>query len=98
MLQLYGVKPFGDQVSARFYQNNAGEAGRTYFQNFILLKTLPGTDQILQIKTTEGKTVRSTSFTNDVDFTIRHSDPAFEITAPVVFAGYAYINNREARS
>jgi hypothetical protein len=93
MLQLYGVKPFGDEARARFNQTDATDAGRTYFQNFILLKTLPGTEQIFQVITTEGKTVRSTSFTSDVDFSIRPSDPAFEITAPVVFAGYAYKNN-----
>jgi hypothetical protein len=93
MLQLYGVKPFGDPVSARFNANTTAEQGRTYFQNFVLLKTMPGDEQIMEVKSTEGKTVRITSFTRDVDFTIRPSDPAFEITAPVVFAGYAYKND-----
>jgi hypothetical protein len=93
MLQLYGVKPYGDKAGTRFNQNNAINEGRTYFQNFVLLKTLPGDEPILLVKSTEGKTLRSTSFTSDVDFTIRPSDPAFEITAPVVFAGYAYMNN-----
>lgn len=93
MLQLYGVKPFGDPERSRFNQDKDGEAGRTYFQNFVLLKTLPGDEQILQVKSTEGKTVRITGFTRDVDFTVRPSDPATEISAPVVFAGYGYKND-----
>ncbi len=37
ILQLYGVKPAGDPSDGD--KNEAGQ--RTYFQNFILLKTLP---------------------------------------------------------
>ena len=92
MLQLFGVKPYGDMVRTR-YNSGGGESVRTYFQNFVLLKTVPGEEQILQVRSTEGKTITAISFTRDVDFTIRPSDPAFEITAPVVFAGYAYRND-----
>ncbi len=91
MLQLFGVKPFGDlQLSER----NQVNKDRTYFQNFVLLKTLPGDEQIMQIRSTDGKTQKVTSLTKDVDFTIRATDPAFELTAPVVFAGYGYKNDQ----
>ncbi len=93
ILRLYGVKPFGDPLKKGVYQGNDKEQGKSYFQNFVLLKTLPGDEQIMQIKSTEGKTVRITKLTKDVDFTIRPSDPAVEINAPVVFAGYAYKND-----
>ena len=93
MLQLYGVKPFGDVNISGPGKNKSDESGRSYFQNFILLKTIPGDEQVMQVKSTEGKTIRTTSLTLDVDFSIRPSDPAFEITAPVVFAGYAYRND-----
>lgn len=93
MLQLYGVKPFGDMERSKFSMDRLGEASRTYFQNFVLLKTLPGDEQILKVKSTEGKTVRITCFTRNVDFIIRPLDPAFEISAPVVFAGYGYKND-----
>ena len=91
MLQLYGVKPFGDFVRTR---NNQDNRERTYFQNFILLKTVPGNDQVMQIRSIEGNTIKTTSLTLDVDFIIRPSDPSFELTAPVVFAGYAYKNDK----
>ena len=94
MLQLYGVKPFGDMERAIFNRERRIEGGRTYFQNFILLKTLPGDEQVLQVKTTDGKTVRITSFTHDVDFNLRPADPSVEISAPVVFAGYGYKNEK----
>jgi hypothetical protein len=91
MLQLYGVKPYGDIPKSRSGQVNQS---RTYFQNFVLLKTLPGEEQAMQIRSVEGKTVKATSLTKDVDFTIWATDPAFELTAPVVFAGYAYKNDQ----
>ena len=94
MLQLCGVKPFGDMERAVFNRERTAEGGRTYFQNFTLLKTLPGDEQVLQVRTTEGKTVRITSYTHNVDFYLRPSDPSFEISAPVVFAGYAYKNEK----
>lgn len=90
MLQLYGVKPGGD-----FFQTlRSGNLSvqRTYFQNFVLLKTSPGEKQILKVKSTNGKTVQTTNFSYNVDFSIRVSDPAIEIEAPVVFAGYGIIN------
>ncbi|HUX96455.1 MAG TPA: M20/M25/M40 family metallo-hydrolase [Bacteroidales bacterium] len=90
MLQLYGVKPYGDYIRTR---SNPGIQNRTYFQNFVLLKTMPGNEQVMQIRSFEGKTIKITSLTKDVDYTIRTADPAFELTAPVVFAGYAYKND-----
>ncbi len=89
MLQLYGVKPFGDYSRSN---SDKGTQNRTYFQNFILLKTVPGNDQVMQIRSVEGKTIKTTSLTKDVDFTVRPSEPSFELTAPVIFAGYAYKN------
>jgi hypothetical protein len=93
MLQLYGVKPFGDKEKTKAGKSASDEPGRTYFQNFILLKTLPGDEQVMQIRSAEGKSVITTFLTMNVDFTIRATDPAFEITAPVVFAGYAFRND-----
>ena len=45
MLQLYGVKPFGDKLSA---------SQRSYFQNFTLLKTTLTDEQMLQYKPFQG--------------------------------------------
>ena len=94
MLQLYGIKPFGDPLRSGGYEEGKKVPGRSYFQNFVLLKTLPGDEQLMQIKSTEDKAVRITTLTKDVDYTLRPTDPAFEINAPVVFAGYAYKDDK----
>jgi hypothetical protein len=94
MLQLYGVKPGGDISYTYSPAKNATGNERSYFQNFIVLRTIPGSEQIFKVVSTEDKTIKTINFTYNVDFTIRPSDPAFEIEAPVVFAGYGYINKK----
>jgi hypothetical protein len=90
MLMLYGVKPAGDPGRTLYTAGNTMKPERTYFQNFTLLKTQTGSEQILKVKTVDGKMTRSTDLTLNVDFTIRPSDPGFEIEAPVVFTGYGF--------
>ncbi len=93
MLQLYGVKPGGDYLYSPGLQKMDETKERTYFQNFVLLKTLPGDEQILKIKSVNGNLVKSADLTWNVDFIYVPADPGFEIEAPVVFAGYGYIND-----
>ena len=93
MLRLYGIKPAGDYQFLRGPMNNTEKGERTYFQNFVLLKTLPGEEQVLKIRSTEDKTVKSVNLTYNVDFFMYPSDRSIEIDAPVVFAGYGYIND-----
>ncbi|MCE5346613.1 MAG: M20/M25/M40 family metallo-hydrolase [Bacteroidales bacterium] len=94
MLQLYGVKPGGDYFRAGKLINIEGEIERSYFQNFVLLKTMAGNQQILKVKSSDGNTVKTTNFIYNVDFTISPSGPEIEIEAPVVFAGYGYKNDK----
>ena len=89
MLQLYGVKPFGD-ISAELTKNTSVKGNRSYFQHFTLLKTTKGDSQTLQLKTIEGKSIQTINFSNDVDFSVRFSGSAYEVSAPVVFIGYGY--------
>ena len=49
MLQLYGVKPFGDMI------NSGSMRSRSYFQNFVLLKTIINNEQTFHIKSDEEK-------------------------------------------
>jgi hypothetical protein len=93
MLRLCGIKPAGDYQVIRGPMNSPEKGERTYFQNFILLKTLPGTEQVLKIRSSEGKTVKSVDLAWNVDFSLYPSDRSVEIEAPVVFAGYGYIND-----
>ncbi len=94
MLQLYGVKPGGDQLMTRSQTKNLTGIDRSYFQNFVLLKTMAGEEQIFKVRSIDGKTMKSVNLTYNVDFIIRPSDPGIEIEAPVVFAGYGFINNK----
>jgi len=94
MLQLFGVKPDGDFLHAGNQANNVMSNERSYFQNFVLLKTMAGDEQILKVKSADGKLIKTTDFTYNIDFTIRPSDPGIEIEAPVVFVGYGYKNEK----
>jgi hypothetical protein len=94
MLQLYGVKPGGDYPQARGFTNFQSGNERTYFQSFVLLRTVPGEEQLLKLKSNDGMTIRINNFTNNIDFSVRPSDPGVEIEAPVVFAGYGFKNDK----
>jgi hypothetical protein len=93
MLKIYGVAPWGDYIGG----NERGEAGakteRSYFQNFVLLKNLPGDEQLMRINISDSKLTKSLNLTFNVDFTLRPADQGIEIEAPVVFAGYAFVDD-----
>lgn len=89
MLQLFGATPGGDFVSGPAGAGGRGvNRERTYFQNFQLVKNLPGDVQSLSLTSAEGAALRTTHFTWNVDFTLRNVASGFEIDAPVVFVGY----------
>ncbi len=94
MLQLYGVKPGGDYPQARGYVNIQEGKERTYFQNFNLLKTSPGDEQILKLKSSEGGTIKTDIYAYAIDFILRPGSSAVEIEAPVIFAGYGFKNDK----
>jgi hypothetical protein len=94
MLQLYGIKPAGDYPQPRGYQNIQKGNDKTYFQNFTLLKTTPGDEQILKLKSVEGEGATTSSFAYGIDFMIWPYEADIEIDAPIVFAGYGFMNER----
>ena len=94
ILQLYGVKPGGDISRGRSSSLPSGSMNKTYFQNFLLIKTSPGEEQVMKVRTSEGKTVKTISFTNNLDYSARTSDQDVEIEAPVVFTGYGFKNDK----
>jgi len=94
MLQLYGVKPYGGYQRGSGHTNNNPDNERSFFQNFILLKSITDDEQTFKVKSTNGKAIKSTDFTYNVDFILRPSDPGVEFEAPVVFTGYAYKNDK----
>ena len=94
LLQLYGVDPGGDFPRIRGFFQSPPDTRRTYFQNFTLLKTTPGEDQILKVNSIYGATTKTISFERDIDFTMRSLDQSIELEAPVVFAGYGFKNDK----
>ncbi|MGB8492350.1 MAG: M20/M25/M40 family metallo-hydrolase [Bacteroidales bacterium] len=94
MLQLYGVKPGGDFPRPSGYSNIQEGKDRTYFQNFVLLKTSPGDEQVMKIKSSEGEGTISAGLAYNIDFTMRSPESDVEIEAPVIFAGYGFVSEK----
>jgi len=85
MLQLYGVKPGGDFLPLQsYYENN--RPGRSYFQNFVMLKTAPGDKHLIRIKTQEGDSFTTTDLIFNVDFSIYPPGQPLEFEAPAALA------------
>jgi hypothetical protein len=94
ILRSYGVKPGGDYSKSTDHSNILIPNGRSYFQNFVILKTLPGDRQILELISKTGETIRTTAFTYNLDFIMQPSFSSVKLDAPVVFAGYGFINDK----
>lgn len=94
MFQLYGLKPGGDYQSTGRFSNLQNFDTRTYFQNLVLIRSTRGEEQLMKIRSTEGKSVTTIALTDNIDFSIRPSGQSVEIEAPVVFAGYGFRSSK----
>lgn len=94
ILQLYGIKPYGDISNVRVSSTTSVRTNRTYFQNFLLIKTSPGDEQVMKVRTAGGKTEKTISFTKNLDFSTGTGDQDIEIEGPVVFTGYGFKNDK----
>jgi len=89
MLQLYGVKPGGDNINTWGY-NMRSE--KTYFQKFTLLKTVQGDEHQMKIISSDGSSASTVNLIFNTDFFFRSSNRQTELEAPVVFVGYGFKN------
>lgn len=94
LLQLYGVKPGGDVPGGKSSTGGFTDQLRTYFQNFVLIKTSPGEEDEMKIRKTDGKSTITINLTNKIDFRTRDPFQSLEIEAPVVFVGYGIRNEK----
>lgn len=94
MLQLYGIKPGGDQIRTVNLTTDNLPAERSYFQNFIVLKTSPGRIQEMKVTSIDGATTETMNFTFNVDYVVTPPYQIIEKEAPVVFAGYGFKNDK----
>jgi len=93
MLQLYGVKPGGDPIRGGYLGGQQNQE-RTYFQNFALIKTSPGKEHLLRVKSQSTGTTRNAEFKYNVDFMLRSLYNEADVEAPVVFVGYGFVNEK----
>lgn len=93
MLQLYGVKPGGDLIRGGYLGSQQNQE-RTYFQNFSLIKTSPGKEHLLRVKSQSAGTTRNAEFKYNVDFILRSLYSEADVEAPVVFVGYGFVNDK----
>jgi len=89
MFKFVGVQPGGDMGSRggmmRMRRGAPGVApGKSYFQNFTLLQTLPGGSSALSVKNSGKEYI----FQDMVDFTIARANASASVSAPVIFIGY----------
>jgi len=94
LLQLSGVKPGGDVPGGENSTGDFTDPGRSWFQNFVLIKTSPGEENEMKIRKTDGKSIRTISLTADIDFRTRNPFQSLEIEAPIVFVGYGIRNEK----
>jgi hypothetical protein len=94
ILQLYGVKPGGDMPGGRTAPGTITNMEKTYFQNFVLIKTSPGEEHSMKVRKDDGKSIKTVSLTSNIDFWTRNPDQSVEIEAPVVFVGYGIKNEK----
>ena len=94
MLKLYGVIPGGDIIKGTNFLSSGQMNERSYFQNFVLIRSAPAGIPVLNIKTASGDIIKTTALTYNVDFTVRRLYRPVEIQAPLVFAGYGFINEK----
>jgi hypothetical protein len=60
MLQLYGIQPGGDYIYSRSATESPQAPLRSYFQNFSLLKTVSGSDQVMKVRSQSGSEHKTT--------------------------------------
>ena len=94
LLQLYGVKPAGDYLPNQNSGGTSKPASRSYFQNFTLIKSTTGTENVLRIISTDGETNQAADLVSTADYVVYPSGESSETEAPVVFAGYGFKSDK----
>ena len=95
MFKIYGLQPGGDVVETKisFREEMEGkkpEKYRIYFQNIDFVEYSNGANNEFSISSGPG--APTYYFNYKTDYWVRSSDVGIEINAPVVFAGYGYVN------
>ena len=101
MFQVYGVKPFGDEVLSTISRRDmmAGfrpKVGKSYFQNFSLIQYEPGEEQTFSVISNGMNSEKAVNFAFKTDFNVRTGAVGQSAKAPVVFVGYGFQNKEKA--
>jgi Zn-dependent M28 family amino/carboxypeptidase len=100
MLKTYGIQPFGDDVYIRPSRAEMMEGKRpyttkSYFQNFTLIQYEPGEEQSFSVVSGKPGSESAVNFAYKTDFYVRTGSVGQTANAPLVFAGYGYVNKEE---
>ncbi|MFO8129759.1 MAG: M20/M25/M40 family metallo-hydrolase [Bacteroidales bacterium] len=101
IFKIYGLEPAGDykhtEVSrSERWAGKKPERYRSFFQEFNLIKSKPGDCQEFRVISRHKNAVREVSFNDQTDFSITGASTCgMQCEAPVVFAGYGYVNEEE---
>ncbi|HSO86192.1 MAG TPA: M20/M25/M40 family metallo-hydrolase [Draconibacterium sp.] len=100
MFQVYGIKPFGDEVintpsRREWMAGNRPKAGKTYFQNFSLIQYEPGEEQTFAVISTGMNSEKAVNFGYKTDFSVRTGVVGQTAKAPVIFVGYGFQNKEK---
>lgn len=93
LFKVYGLQPAGDIVTQRLSRQErmSGKrpnVERTFYQNFSLLEYKNGEQHELALVEHSPSGERTINFALETDFSVRASDVAESLEAPVVFVGY----------
>ena len=101
MFKVYGIEPAGDITYIRPTpeQRAAGintQQAKGYFQDFSLVKSKSGTNQVFELKKVKGTTsnVQSYEYLTDFSFSTPEVSQSFE--TEIVFVGYGFIDKASA--
>jgi hypothetical protein len=97
IFKVYGLEPGGDieygQINrSAMMRGQRPSQHRTYYQSFSLIEYSPGELQEFSLYGGSKEALQVIHFKNRTDFSVSTSDVGIELTSPIVFVGYGYVN------
>jgi len=101
MFKVFGIQPAGDIAYVRptREQRAAGieiQQAKGYFQDFSLVKSKSGTNQVFELKRVNGTTNSVQSFEYLTDFSYSTPEVSQSFETEIVFVGYGYVDKANA--
>ncbi|MFW6310539.1 MAG: M20/M25/M40 family metallo-hydrolase [Prolixibacteraceae bacterium] len=100
IFEIYGIEPFGDMARTQPTRPERSkgvrpEIYRSYYQNFGLLQYAPGGEQFFTLIAKDNISESAVEFSYETDFYVRTGTVGLSAEAPLVFAGYGFVDGDE---